>query len=153
MAFHIVILFLIFIILICKSDAFSNNYQQVSEAVVQDYGIAKQIDSIRYIQFSTTTAAQDDFCRKYLESCPSDTGNSPSINSQPSNDNFANQFERKYMEKDTNNQTVASQQQSPIPGGTTNETFTNETLSVPQQTPPAPSQPPMTPPVALPPTL
>lgn len=138
-------LFIIAIFVVFGSLTLGYDIQPATNAAEQNPGNATQIDSNHYILISTTTA-EDDFCKKYLETCPSDDGNIPDTNNQPNNNNYAYEFERKYMEEDNNNKTITTQQQPLVPGVNINGTFANETLIVPQQPqPPQQQQPSPTP--------
>ena len=156
MIFKAIPLFIIAIFVIFESDTLGYDIQHATIAAEQNPSSTSQKDGNRYILITTTTA-EDDFCKRYLETCPSDDGNIPDTNSQSNNDNYAHEFERKYAEKDNNNKTVITQQQPLVPGVNINGTFGNETLIVPQQPQqqptPTPDLPRVTPPTMLPPTL
>ena len=154
--FKAIPLFIIAIFVIFESDTLGYDIRHATNAAEQNPSNTTQNDGNRYILITTTTA-EDDFCKKYLETCPSDDGNIPDNNSQPNNDNYAHEFERRYMEKDNNSKTETTQQQPLVPGVNINRTFGNETLIVPQQPQqqptPTPDLPRVTPPATLPPTL
>jgi hypothetical protein len=153
-------LFIIATFVVFEIDALGYGIQHANIAAGEYSGNATQVGSNHYILISTTTA-EDDFCKKYLETCPTDDGNIPDTNSQLNNNNYAYEFERRYMEEN-NNKTVTTRQQPLMPGANINGTYANETLIVPPQQPqqqptptPTPNLPQITPPptMLLPPTF
>ena len=138
-----------FIITIFITAISGTNNQQVISATVQNYVTNNPIDNTGYVQTSTGSTQEDTFCRKYLESCPSDN-DPPITNSQPNNNNYATEFAKKYAEKNSN-ETLTTQLQPPALKDRLNETLTNESEASKQT--PIPNQRQELPPMIIPPTL
>ena len=120
---QIPLLLILLVIMMASISLYCNNR---NHAIGQESNLKKFSEETNSKLFGNV---QDDdaFCTKYLGLCPPNNDDLSNTKSQSGNENYTNEFAKKYAEKNSN-VTISNQTQPLEPQNSINRTFTNETI-------------------------